>query len=167
MAVATAHSRHLPPLGVHQREEVGDQLQAMLVELLDLLLLGKQLHWTVVGPLFRPLHLQLDGLVDSWRDLEDNVAERAVAIGFIPDGQSTTVAAGTPLRSVERDAVEDRVVLRELTSRVAAVAERGRERIDRLGELDAVTQDVVVEVVRALEEQLWMIRAQFGEGRKP
>jgi starvation-inducible DNA-binding protein len=121
----------------------------------------------VVGPLFRPLHLQLDGLVDSWRDLEDNVAERAVAIGFIPDGQSTTVAAGTPLRSVERDAVEDRVVLRELTSRVAAVAERGRERIDRLGELDAVTQDVVVEVVRALEEQLWMIRAQFGEGRKP
>jgi hypothetical protein len=40
MAVATAHSRHLPPLGVHQREEVGDQLQAMLVELLDLFLLG-------------------------------------------------------------------------------------------------------------------------------
>lgn len=38
----------------------------------------------VVGPLFRPLHLQLDELIDSWRELADTVAERAVAIGFAP-----------------------------------------------------------------------------------
>lgn len=66
---STAHSTHLPALqGPHMREEVGRQLQATLVELIDLSLLGKQLHWTVVGPLFRPLHLQLDELIDSWRD---------------------------------------------------------------------------------------------------
>jgi hypothetical protein len=35
--------------------------------------------------------------------------------------------------------------------------------MDRLGELDAASQDVVIEVVRALEEQLWMIRAQFPD----
>ena len=56
---STAHSAHLPPLAEpHAREEVGQQLQAMLVELVDLSLLGKQLHWNVAGPLFRPLHLQ-------------------------------------------------------------------------------------------------------------
>jgi starvation-inducible DNA-binding protein len=55
------------------------------------------------------------------------------------------------------------VVVRELTSRLAEVAERARERMDRLGELDAASQDVVIEVVRALEEQLWMIRAQFPD----
>jgi starvation-inducible DNA-binding protein len=54
------------------------------------------------------------------------------------------------------------VVVRELTGRLADVAERGRERMDRLGEIDAASQDVVIEVVRALEQQLWMIRAQFG-----
>lgn len=157
----TANTAHLPPLGSHRREEVGQQLQAMLVELVDLSLLGKQLHWTVVGPLFRPLHLQLDALVESWRELADTVAERAVAIGFSPDGQSATVARDTPLREVERGELADGVVLRELTRRLAEVAERSRERMDRLGELDAASQDVVVEVVRALEEQLWMIRAQF------
>ena len=135
---STAHSAHLPALAEpHTREEVGNQLQALLVELIDLSLLGKQLHWTVVGPLFRPLHTHLDELIDSWRELSDTVAERA--------------------------ALEDHVVVRELTSRLAEVAERSRERMDRLGELDAASQDVVIEVVRALEEQLWMIRAQFPD----
>lgn len=161
---STVHSTHLPPLGEpHQREEVGHQLQALLVELIDLSLLGKQLHWSVVGPLFRPLHLQLDELIDSWRALSDTVAERAVAIGFAPDGQSRTVAADTPLHAVERGELEDRVIVRELTRRLGDVAERARDRMDRLGELDAASQDVVIEVVRALEEQLWMIRAQLPD----
>jgi starvation-inducible DNA-binding protein len=161
---STTHSTRLPALGEpHQRDEVGQQLQGLLVELIDLSLLGKQLHWTVVGPLFRPLHLQLDELIDSWRALADTVAERAVTIGFWPDGQSSTVASASPLRGVERGEVEDRMVVRELTGRLAEVAERARERMDRLGELDAATQDVVIEVVRALEEQLWMIRAQFPD----
>jgi hypothetical protein len=38
--------------------------------------------------------------------------------------------------------------VRELTGRLAAVAARARERMDRRGELDAASQDVVIEVVR-------------------
>jgi starvation-inducible DNA-binding protein len=158
----TAHATHLPALAEpHQRDEVGRQLRATLV---DLSLLGKQLHWNVVGPLFRPLHLQLDELIDSWRELAHTVAERAVAIGVSPDGQSATVTSDSPLRGVERSELEDHLVVRELTGRLAEVAERARERMDRLGDLDAASQDVVIEVVRALEKQLWMIRAQFPEG---
>ena len=157
-----ATSTHLPPLGSRVRAEVGRELQATLVELVDLSLIGKQLHWTVVGPLFRPLHLQLDELVDSWRALADMVAERAVAIGFTPDGQAPAVSAGSELAPVERGALEDHVVVRDITHRVAMVSERVRGRMERLGELDAASQDVVIEVVRALEEQQWMLRAQFG-----
>jgi starvation-inducible DNA-binding protein len=163
---STVHATHLPALAEpHQRGEVGQQLQKTLVELVDLSLLGKQLHWNVVGPSFLPLHLQLDELVDSWRELADTVAERAVAIGVAPDGQSGTVTSDSPLRGVERGELEDHVVVRELTSRLAEVAERARETMDRLGDLDTASQDVVIEVVRELEKQLWMIRAQFPEGR--
>ena len=49
MAITT-DSAHLPALGAHEREEIGRELQAMLLELIDLSLLGKQLHWSVVGP---------------------------------------------------------------------------------------------------------------------
>ena len=154
---------HVPALGTHEREEIGRELQATLVELVDLSLLGKQLHWSVVGPLFRPLHLQLDELIDSWRELADTVAERAVALGAWPDGQAGTVAASSELVPLERGAIEDHDVIVVLTRRLAEVAERVRARMDRLGELDAASEDVVIEVVRALEEQLWMIRAQHPE----
>ena len=109
----------LPPLGTHERDETGLQLQETLVELIDLSLLGKQLHWAVIGALFRPLHLHLDELVDSWRALADTVAERAVTLGYVPDGQAQAVAAGSPLTPVDQAPLEDHTVVRELTHRIA------------------------------------------------
>jgi starvation-inducible DNA-binding protein len=159
---STAQSAHLPALGEHQLKDVGNTLQAMLVELIDLALFGKQLHWNVIGPLFRPLHEQLDELVDVWRELSDVVAERAVALGYAPDGQAGAVAADTELKPITRGPLEAHVVIRELSERMNDVADRARERMDRLGEIDAASQDVIIEVVRALEKQLWMVRVQFG-----
>jgi starvation-inducible DNA-binding protein len=155
---------YLPPLSVpHEREGVGSELQATLVALVDLSLIGKQLHWAVTGPLFRPLHLQLDELVDSWRELADTVAERAVALGFVPDGQAQTVAAASQLEQVAQGPIEDHVVVRELTHRIADVSERVRDQMNRLGEADLASQDVLIEVVRELEKQQWMLRVQLGE----
>jgi starvation-inducible DNA-binding protein len=159
-----ATSTYLPPLEVnHEREGVGEELQATLHELIDLSLIGKQLHWAVIGPLFRPLHLQLDELVDSWRELSDTVAERAVALGFVPDGQAKAVAAGSQLPAVAPAALGDHLVVRELTHRIAVVSEQVRDRMNRLGEADLASQDVLVEVVRTLEKQQWMLRVQLGE----
>jgi starvation-inducible DNA-binding protein len=157
-----AQETHLPALGHHRREETGRELQATLVELVDLSLLGKQLHWNVVGPIFKPLHEHLDELVDSWRELSDTVAERAVALGFTPDGQAATVSAGSGIAAVERGVLEADHVVRELVQRLADVVERMRTRMDRLGELDLASQDVLIEVVRELEKQLWMGRAQLA-----
>ena len=133
--------------------------------MVDLSLQGKQLHWTVVGPLFRPLHLQIDELVEAWRELADTVAERLSRSAF-PPMVRVRPSQGTPLRPVARGELDDHVVVRDLTSHLAEVAERARERIDRLGELDAATQDVQIEVVRALEKQLSMIRVQFPDVHK-
>jgi starvation-inducible DNA-binding protein len=161
MQPVIAGQAHLPALGEHQREEVGNVLQAQLAELVDLSLLGKQLHWSVTGPHFRSLHLQLDELVDSWRELSDAVAERAIAIGTAVDGQARAVAAESPLAGVEPGAIEDVVLVRELSARLAEAAERARERAERLSELDPASEDLLIEVIRALEEQLWMVRAQL------
>jgi starvation-inducible DNA-binding protein len=158
-----ATSSHLPALTEpHEREAVGHELEATLQDLVDLSLIGKQLHWAVVGRLFRPLHLQLDELVDSWRDLSDVVAERAVALGYVPDGQAEAVAAGSAIGPVARTPIEDHAVVRQLVDRIAKVSEAARERMDRLGDIDLASQDVLIEVVRKLEEQQWMLRAQLA-----
>src|SRR5919204_4958764 len=146
-----ATSTYLPPLGApHEREGIRRELTAVLQELVDLSLIGKQLHWAVIGPAFLPLHLQLDELVDSWRALADTVAERAVALGVVPDGQAQAVSAGSELAPVAREALEDHLVVRELTHRIAEVSERVRDRMNRLGDADLASQDVLIEVVREL-----------------
>jgi starvation-inducible DNA-binding protein len=152
---------HLPALGTHARDEAGHLLQLTLVELIALSLIGKQLHWTVVGPGFREVHLHLDELVDEWHDLSDTVAERAVAIGFSPDGRAPAVVQQSDLDPVEPGPTPVPDVIRQLTSRVATVDERVRERAERLGDIDLASQDVLIEVTRALEKQLWMIRSQI------
>lgn len=162
--MSTTSPAHLPPLGAHVREAVAGELQATLVELIDLSLIAKQLHWSVVGPHFRSLHLQLDELIDAWRDLADTVAERAVTIGSWPNGQADAVSTGSELRRVERGAIEDHAVVDRLTHLLAEVGERNRARMDRLAELDAASQDVLIDVVRRLEQQLWMVRAQLPHG---
>jgi len=159
--MATQAQAHLPALDEHRRAEVGHELQATLVELVDLSLLGKQLHWNIYGRPFKPLHEHLDELVDSWRDLSDTVAERAVALGVAPDGQSAAVAAGADIEPVTAGSLDTDSATRELVERLADVTERIRSRMDRLGELDLASQDVLVEVVRDLEKQLWMLRVSL------
>lgn len=155
-------STHLPVLDEpHQREAVAHELETTLHELVDLSLIGKQLHWAVVGPLFRPLHLHLDELVDTWRELADTVAERAVALGYVPDGQAHAVAAHSPLTPVMQGPVEDHAVVWEMVQRITKASELVRARMNRLSEIDLASQDVLTDVVRALEEQQWMLRVQL------
>jgi len=159
-----APSSYLPPLAIpHEREGLGRELEAVLHELVALSLIGKQLHWAVFGPMFWPVHQHVDELVDSWRELADQVAERAVALGHIPDGQPSAVAAGSQLTPVAQAGVEDHAVVRELTRRIADVSERVRQRMQLIGDVDLVSQDVLIGVVRELEKQQWTLRAQLGE----
>jgi starvation-inducible DNA-binding protein len=73
------------------------ELQAVLVDLIDLSLQGKQAHWNVVGPQFRALHLELDDVVESARNWADDVAERLRALGVAADGRPSVVAKDTGL----------------------------------------------------------------------
>src|SRR5262245_55970520 len=155
---------HLPALDQHRRRETGGELQATLVELVDLSLIGKQLHWNIVGRPFKPLHEHLDELVDSWRELSDTVAERAVALGIAPDGRAGTVSAGSGIEPVAAGTLDTDTALRDRGTRLADVTARIRSRMDRLGELDLASQDVLVEVVRELEKQQWMLRASLPAG---
>ncbi len=153
---------HHPTLRHEERAAVGAELQAVLVTLIDLSLLGKQAHWNVVGPNFRSLHLFLDELVDAWRLAGDAVAERAVALGCQPDGQVGTVAARTLLTPLPEGQLLDQDVIAALTKILTDAIGDIRNRMDKLEDVDTVTADLLHGVVRDLEENLWMVRVQAG-----
>lgn len=149
-----------PTLSEHERRDVANQLQATLVDLIDLSLIGKQLHWNVVGENFRSLHLMLDELVDSWRVLEDEVAERITALGLCPDGRAATVAAASEVKAINDGPVKDSEVISGLTERLAAAIAQVGERKDRVGEIDSPSEDILIGVSRTLEENHWMLATQ-------
>ena len=154
---------HHPTLRHPDRRAIGAELQAVLVMLTDLSLAGKQAHWNVVGRSFRPLHLFLDEMIDSWRIAADEVAERAVALGYAPDARSQTVAEATPLESIPEGQILDADVIALFTALLVTAIGDTRERMDRLEDVDTVTADLLHGVVRGLEENLWMVRAQSPE----
>ena len=91
---STVHESR-PPFKASQR--LADNLQQIHVDLIDLHLVGKQLHWNVVGKNFRDTHLVLDEVVEAAREFSDTIAERMRAIYVTPDGRAATVAAKTSL----------------------------------------------------------------------
>ena len=82
-------------------------------------------------------------------------------MGVAPDGRAGTVDAGSGIDTADPGAFDTDTALRELVERLADVTERIRARMDRLGEIDLASQDVLVEVVRELEKQLWMLRVSL------
>lgn len=148
------------PLAADQ-QSVAVELQGMLVDLIDLTLIGKQAHWNVEGAHFRSLHDQFDELVDDWRELSDEVAERAVTIGASPDGQAETIAGATELEPLPSGHLSDRQVRIAIADRLGDVVARTRTRIDRVEPDDPVSGDLLLRAAGVLEKQLWMIRAQM------
>lgn len=153
---------HHPTLRHNDREAIGVELEAILVTLIDLSLLGKQAHWNIVGPNFRALHLQLDELIDAWRLAADEVAERAVALGYQPDGQVRTVADRTILQPLPDGQILDQDVVAAFTRLLTDAIGDIRNRMDKLEDVDTVTADILHGIVQGLEENLWMIRVQAG-----
>ena len=138
------------------------ELQAVLVNLIDLSLQGKQAHWNLVGPQFRTLHLELDEVVEDARKWSDEVAERLRALGVTADGRASVVAKRTGLESLPEGILTDKEVLRRVTEQLAAAAALVRASIDRLDGADKVSEVLVIEIVAGLEKHLWMFRSQQG-----
>lgn len=85
----------------HEREGVGQGLQRTLQELIDLSLIGKQLHWAVVGPRFAVVDLgdQLENAVGEkdWRKSaapRDRKARSAVSASKLCGGCSDSALDG-------------------------------------------------------------------------
>ena len=142
-------------------ETVVKDLQATLVELVDLSLLGKQAHWNVVGPHFRSVHLQLDEIVDIARLTSDRVAERLATIGAPADGRAQIVAASSELAPYPAGFVSGDQTVKLVTAAMDTITGRMKDRIGRLGDADPVSQDILIGTSDELEKAAWMLRAQL------
>ena len=150
------------PLSDADLKTVSEALQGALVDLVDLSLAAKQIHWNVVGPRFRSVHLQLDEVVDTARLHSDTVAERAATLGVSPDGRAATVAGSSGVGKVPEGWVKDTDAVGTLVDALGAVITRMRARVESTAEADPVSQDIFIGITADLEKHHWMFQAENG-----
>lgn len=141
--------------------EMAADLQAVLVDLIELQIQTKQAHWTVVGPGFRALHLHLDEIVDTARVHADAVAERMRALQASPDGRSDTVCHQSRLASFPAGSESVSYVTDVIADRVATAVATTRQVRDRIDAEDPPTTDLLHALIQDLEKHHWMLCASL------
>ncbi len=141
-----------------------ETLQARLSDGIDLALDIKQAHWNLKGPSFIGIHLMLDGFRDEMDDFNDKMAERIMQLGGSARGTIQAVAAKTALAAYPLDTYAIGDHLAALIDRYAVFGNAVRENIDGTDEAgDAGTADLLTEVSRGVDKQLWFLEAHVQE----
>lgn len=141
-------------------KRLGEHLQLVLVDLIELHLQGKQAHWNVVGRNFRDLHLQLDEIIDFAREASDDVAERLRALHAVPDGRSDVVAATTTLPEFPHGEIDTSETVDLVVQRLEATVGTMREVHDDVDEDDPTSADILHGIIERLEQFAWMVGAE-------
>ncbi|MCP9000542.1 DNA starvation/stationary phase protection protein [Pseudarthrobacter sp. RMG13] len=137
-----------------------NNLQAVLADLIELHLQGKQAHWNIVGTNFRDLHLQLDEIVDAARQFADDMAERMRALHALPDGRSATVAKSTSLAQFPDGLINTKDAIERIVAALEAAVGTMRKVHDEVDEEDPTTADLLHAFIAKLEQYAWMVNAE-------
>jgi len=151
----------LIPVEADKRQPITDELQATVVELLELFHDSKQCHWNLRGPLYLPLHEQLQNNADAYRKYADLLAERVLQVGYPIDGRTGVVAATSNLDEMPGGFLTDKQVLILMTGRITTVAKRVRQRIERLSKVDEVTSNKLQDLSYELDKHVWQFRVHM------
>jgi starvation-inducible DNA-binding protein len=151
----------IPGLSEKDGNKVADLMQKQLSTYNDLHLTLKHVHWNVVGPNFIGVHEMIDPQVELVRGYADEVAERIATLGKSPLGTPGAILKDRTWDdySVERDTVQAHLAALDLV--YTGVIEDTRKIIETLGELDPVSQDMIIGHAAELEKFQWFVRAHL------
>ncbi|MDO5737187.1 MAG: DNA starvation/stationary phase protection protein [Propionibacteriaceae bacterium] len=153
----------VPGVKLEEGQKLAKELQSCLHNLNDLHLTLKHAHWNVVGPKFIGVHKMLDPQVDAVREMTDTVAERMATMGVPP--------VGTPGALVkDRDWEDYSIGLAQASEHLGAldmvytrVIENHRRVLDMAGDVDPITEDMLIGQTGEMEQYQWFVRAHLQD----
>ena len=148
--------------------KLSDDAKTALVETLndtlattsDLRSQVKQAHWNIKGPQFFARHELFDALAARLTGHADSLAERAATLGGYAQGTIRLSAERSKLPEYDLSAVDGRQHIQVLVERFADHAAFLRDAIGTAEvEADPVTEDLLTEVLRSAELDLWFLES--------
>lgn len=159
---ARSAGSRVPEIATADAERTIDILQDRLVALLDLQLTLKHVHWNVTGPNFIAVHEMLDPQVTAARAMSDAVAERIATCGGSPKGTPGAVVDARSWNDYDLGRASTTKHLTKLDEVYQGVTDSHRAAVDELGDLDAVSEDLLTGQLGELELFAWFIRSHLG-----
>ncbi len=145
----------------HHPKKQAPLLQACVTATIDLALSFKHLHWNIRGPRFKSIHEFLDIVIDHARTATDELAERLVTIGMPAEGQRTKLH-DSPVSEIESGFISDEAVIKNAVKLLDESIRVLRDAQSQMGDIDAVSEDLIIGVLGDLEKDLWMLRSHLA-----
>src|SRR5258705_12753294 len=150
------------PLSEASRARIARELNACLVDGLDLKSQIKVAHWNVKGPHFPALHPLFEGFATTLDGFTDTIAERAVALGALAIGTVKQVAktSRVPDYPASTTAGLEHVALLADRFEVFLTSLRtARDAGEAEGDTDTV--DLLTGMITEVEKNGWFLRASL------
>jgi len=151
----------VPGLKLEDGYKVGETLQQRLHALNDLQLTLKHAHWNVVGRDFIGVHEMLDPQIEKVRAMIDAVAERMATMGVSPNGLPGALVKERTWDDYSIDRAGTAEHLAALDQVYNGVVEDHRKAIEEIGEIDPITEDLLIGQTAELELFQWFMRAHL------
>ncbi|MGV9709688.1 Dps family protein [Gordonia sp. NPDC003424] len=150
-----------PGLSIDDATTVADTLQERLSALNDLHLTLKHVHWNVLGANFIGVHEMIDPQVELVRGYADTIAERIATLGVSPRGTAKAIEDDRSWDdySIGRDTAQAHLGALNLVYNGFITSHRAA--IEKAGEIDPVTEDILIGQTAELEKFQWFVRAHL------
>ena len=153
----------VPGLAPETGVRVADGLQQRLVSLVDLALTLKHIHWNVVGPSFIGVHEMLDPQYAGVSTMVDDLAERIATLGGVPSGLPGRVVDERGWDDYQLDRADSMSHLGALDLVYSGVISDHRAALEWIGELDRISEDLLISQAAALERYQWFVRSHLAD----
>ncbi|KTR39254.1 Dps family protein [Rothia kristinae] len=153
----------VPGLSVDGGHQVAEILQPRLHALNDLQLTLKHAHWNVVGRNFIGVHEMLDPQIELVRGYADELAERMSALGVAPNGLPGDLVQTRDWEDYKLGRASAMDHLRALDEVYTGLIEDHRAAIAKVGDVDPITEDILIQQTTELEKFQWFMRAHLED----
>ena len=159
--MSNSNSYTVPGLSTDEGANIAARLQDRLNAYNDLHLTLKHIHWNVVGPNFISVHEMLDPQVEAVRGFADEIAERIATLGSSANGTPGTIVDGRTWDdySIGRATAIEHLGALDLV--YVGVIGDTRKAIEEIGDIDPVTEDLLIGQSGQLELFHWFVRAHL------
>ncbi|STD13920.1 DNA protection during starvation protein [Dermatophilus congolensis] len=153
----------VPGMNEGESEKVIEVLQKRLAAYNDLQLTLKHVHWNVVGRNFIGVHEMLDPQIELVRGWADEVAERIATMGGSPAGRPGDIVKNRDWEDYSLGRDTTLAHLAALDKVYEGVVSSNRAAISTVGEIDPISEDMLIGHSAELEKFHWFIRAHLED----